>query len=204
MFPVYGVKCLLCKVVPPLSQWWGWNRGVDVAETTVKRLLCCRFWHTGKAMGQSVSVLMEDMSRNKCFSQVQISHVLRFIFICGLYADSHYTVTWYSKLSLSLSMIACFLKTPSVEYLWLEILDIMQQIAFVLVIQATVGSHYVVSVQNNLKTSYKKFHWNVDNNYTSALIQEIVHSDSYVILMNRVMNSRHMQEWHFQFQVRSR
>jgi hypothetical protein len=23
-----------------------------VAETTVKRLLCCRFGHTGKAMGQ--------------------------------------------------------------------------------------------------------------------------------------------------------
>jgi hypothetical protein len=51
---------------------------------------------------------------------------------------------------------------------------------------------------------YRKFHWNIDNHYTSALIQEIVHSDSYVILMNRIKNSSHVQEWHFQFQVRSR
>jgi hypothetical protein len=35
-------------------RWWrrGWNGGAEVAETTVRRLLCCRFWHTGKAMGQ--------------------------------------------------------------------------------------------------------------------------------------------------------
>jgi histone-lysine N-methyltransferase SETMAR len=26
--------------------------GVEVAETTVKRLLCCGFWHTGKVIGQ--------------------------------------------------------------------------------------------------------------------------------------------------------
>jgi hypothetical protein len=33
--------------------WWrGWNGGAEVAETTVKRLLCCWFWRTGKAMGQ--------------------------------------------------------------------------------------------------------------------------------------------------------
>jgi hypothetical protein len=40
-----------------------------VAETTVKRLLCCGFQCTGKAMDKiSVSVLVEDMSRNRCFS----------------------------------------------------------------------------------------------------------------------------------------
>jgi hypothetical protein len=32
-------------------------------------------------------VLVEDMSRNKCFCQVQISHVLRFISICDLLTD---------------------------------------------------------------------------------------------------------------------
>jgi hypothetical protein len=29
----------------------GWNGGADVAETTVKRLLCCEFRRTGKAIG---------------------------------------------------------------------------------------------------------------------------------------------------------
>jgi hypothetical protein len=29
-----------------------WNGGAEVAETTVKRLLCCGFRRTGKAMGQ--------------------------------------------------------------------------------------------------------------------------------------------------------
>jgi hypothetical protein len=35
-------------------RWWrrGWNGGAEVAETTVKRLLCCGFRRTGKATGQ--------------------------------------------------------------------------------------------------------------------------------------------------------
>jgi hypothetical protein len=37
-----------------------------VAETTVRRLLCFRFQCTDKSMEQ---VLVEDMSRNKCFFQ---------------------------------------------------------------------------------------------------------------------------------------
>jgi hypothetical protein len=34
--------------------WWrrGWNGGAEVAEITAKRLLCCGFRRTGKAMGQ--------------------------------------------------------------------------------------------------------------------------------------------------------
>jgi hypothetical protein len=57
MFPVYGGKCLSRKAVPSWWQkyrWWriGWNRGVEVAETAVKRLLCCGFLRTGKAMRQ--------------------------------------------------------------------------------------------------------------------------------------------------------
>jgi hypothetical protein len=49
-----------------------------MAETIVKRLPCCRFRRTGKAM-ISVSVLAEDMSRNKCFfprSEYHMFHVL--------------------------------------------------------------------------------------------------------------------------------
>jgi hypothetical protein len=36
-----------------MFRWWrrGWNRGAEVAETTVKRFLCCGFRRTGKAMG---------------------------------------------------------------------------------------------------------------------------------------------------------
>jgi hypothetical protein len=56
MFPVYGEKCLSCKAVPN----WVANvslmmkdlkGGAEVAETTVKRLLCCGFRRTGKALG---------------------------------------------------------------------------------------------------------------------------------------------------------
>jgi hypothetical protein len=75
MFPVYCGKCLLLKAVQP---WWqifrlwrrGWNGGVEVAETTGKRLLCCGFRRSGKTMGH-VSMFMEDMSRNKCFSRFE-------------------------------------------------------------------------------------------------------------------------------------
>jgi hypothetical protein len=38
--------------------------------------------------GTSVLMLVEDLSRNKCFFQDQISHVLRFISICDLFTDS--------------------------------------------------------------------------------------------------------------------
>jgi hypothetical protein len=78
-FPVYGGKRLSRKAVhswveklPPWWQtfrWWrrGWNGGVKVAETTVKRHVCCWFRCTGKAMGKVV----EDMSRNKVFSRFE-------------------------------------------------------------------------------------------------------------------------------------
>jgi hypothetical protein len=37
-----------------MFRWWrwGWKEGAKLAETTDKRLLCCEFWRTGKAMGQ--------------------------------------------------------------------------------------------------------------------------------------------------------
>jgi hypothetical protein len=61
MFPVYGGKSLSRKAVHNSVEKRG-NRFADdeeevetsaeVAETTVKRLLCCGFGRTGKAMGQ--------------------------------------------------------------------------------------------------------------------------------------------------------
>jgi hypothetical protein len=57
MCPVYVWKCLPRKAVPSWWQtfhWWrkGWKGGAELAETTVKRLLCWGFWRTGKTIGQ--------------------------------------------------------------------------------------------------------------------------------------------------------
>jgi hypothetical protein len=61
MFPVYGGKCLSCKMVHNWFEKFPQGRlkvaddawqGVEMAETTIKRLLCCRFRHTVKVMGQ--------------------------------------------------------------------------------------------------------------------------------------------------------
>jgi hypothetical protein len=60
--------------------WWtGWNGVAEVAQTTVKRLLHCRFWHTGKAI---VQVLVENMSRYKCLFPG--SNITCFIFYIHL------------------------------------------------------------------------------------------------------------------------
>jgi hypothetical protein len=60
-----------------------------VAETTVKKLLCCGFRRTGKAMGQVYQCWWRICREIKVFfSQVQISHVLPFVFICDLFTDS--------------------------------------------------------------------------------------------------------------------
>jgi hypothetical protein len=61
MFPVYGGKCLSRKLVYNCVDKFFQGRsnvaddvrpGAEVAERTVKRLLCCGFRRTGKAMGQ--------------------------------------------------------------------------------------------------------------------------------------------------------
>jgi hypothetical protein len=58
--------------------WWrrGWNEGAEVAETTVKRLLCCWFRRTGKAMGQMYQCWWGICREINVSSQVRISHVL--------------------------------------------------------------------------------------------------------------------------------
>jgi hypothetical protein len=59
-----------------------------VAETTVKRLLCCGFRRTGKAMVQVYQCWWRICREIGVFSQVRISHVLRFTSICDLFTDS--------------------------------------------------------------------------------------------------------------------
>jgi hypothetical protein len=75
VFPAYGGKCLSSKAVHNWVEKFSQGRskvaddarpGTEVAETTVKRLLCCGFRRTGKAVGTNVSMLVEDMSGNKC------------------------------------------------------------------------------------------------------------------------------------------
>jgi hypothetical protein len=61
MFLVYGGKCSSHKAVHNLVEKFSQGRSkvaddarpdAEVAETTVKRLVCCGFQRTGKAMGQ--------------------------------------------------------------------------------------------------------------------------------------------------------
>jgi hypothetical protein len=74
MFPVYGGKCLSHKAVHNLVEKFSHERskvadearpGAEVAQITVKKLLCLGFRCTGKAIGKMYqSMLVEDMSRN--------------------------------------------------------------------------------------------------------------------------------------------
>jgi hypothetical protein len=61
IFPVNGGKCLSCKAVHNCVEKFSQGRskvaddarpGAELTETRVKRLLCCGFRRTGKAMGQ--------------------------------------------------------------------------------------------------------------------------------------------------------
>jgi hypothetical protein len=60
-FPLYGGKCLSRKAVHNWVEKFSQGRlkvaddgrpSAEVTETKVKRLLCCGFRRTGKAMGQ--------------------------------------------------------------------------------------------------------------------------------------------------------
>jgi hypothetical protein len=61
MFSVYGGKCLSCKAVHRWVEKFSQGHSkvtddaqacAEVAETAVKRLRCCGFRYTGKAIGQ--------------------------------------------------------------------------------------------------------------------------------------------------------
>jgi hypothetical protein len=83
MFPVYGGKCLPRKVFHNWVEKFSPGRskvaddaqpGAEVAENSRKTsmLRVSTHWESD---GASVSVLVEDMSRNKCVFQDRISHV---------------------------------------------------------------------------------------------------------------------------------
>jgi hypothetical protein len=80
-----------------------------VTETTVKRLLCCGFRRTGKAMGHVYQCWRRICREINVFLfQVQISHVLRFISICDLFTDSPRMTSCFPLVILLLArMVAC-------------------------------------------------------------------------------------------------
>jgi hypothetical protein len=80
--------------------WWrrGWNGGAEVAETTDKRLLCCGFRSTGKAMGHVYQFWWRICREINVFSSFKyhMIYVLYQFMICLLtlprirfYARSH-------------------------------------------------------------------------------------------------------------------
>jgi hypothetical protein len=86
-FRVYGGKCLSRKTVSSWVENFSQGRpkaaddsrpGAEQAETTVKRLLCCGF----QSNGTSVSLLVEDMSRNKYFPPKFGYHIF-YVVICS-------------------------------------------------------------------------------------------------------------------------
>jgi hypothetical protein len=77
-----------------------------VAETTAKRLLCCGFLRTGKAIGQVYQCWWRICREINVLLQFRISRVLRFMSICDLFTDSpsyftgvpkHYSNLHYDK-----------------------------------------------------------------------------------------------------------
>jgi hypothetical protein len=59
-----------------------------VAGTSVKRLLCCGFRRTSKAMEQVYQCWWRLCREINVLFQVRIQYVLHFIFTCDLLADS--------------------------------------------------------------------------------------------------------------------
>jgi hypothetical protein len=67
--------------------WWrGWNGGAEVAETTVKRILCCGVSTLVKRWDKCINV-SGGYVKKWIFFNGRISHVLRFISICDLFTD---------------------------------------------------------------------------------------------------------------------
>jgi hypothetical protein len=64
----------------------GLNGGPEVAETTVKTLLCCRFRRTGKAMGQVYECWWRICREINVFFRHEY-HMFCFISICDLFTD---------------------------------------------------------------------------------------------------------------------
>jgi hypothetical protein len=93
MCSVYGGKCLSCKAVYKWVEKCGRLLADDEeAEMEVRKWLRQHpkdFYAVVMRWDKtSVSMLVDDISRNKCFFQVQVSHVLRFRSICDVFSDS--------------------------------------------------------------------------------------------------------------------
>jgi hypothetical protein len=98
MLSVYGGKCLSRKTVHNWVEKFSQGRSnvaddgrpfAEVAETTAKRILFSGFRSTGKAMGLVYQCWWRIRRQIKVsILQFRISHVLRFISICDLFADS--------------------------------------------------------------------------------------------------------------------
>jgi hypothetical protein len=80
-----------------------------VPETTVKRLLCCGFRRTDKAMRQVYQCWWRICREINVFFQVRISHVIGFISIYDLFTDCSLCVDWRRKYSVCSNMIAVLL-----------------------------------------------------------------------------------------------
>jgi hypothetical protein len=61
--------------------------GAEVAETTVKILLCCGFRRTSKAMGQVYQCWRRTCREINAIFQVRILHVIRLLSICDVFTD---------------------------------------------------------------------------------------------------------------------
>jgi hypothetical protein len=94
-------KCFLftmgsvCRVKRFISRWqtfrwwWrGWNESAEGAETTVKRLLCCGFRRSGKAMGQVYQWWW------RICREINVSSRLKYHIFYILYPFANYLLTF--------------------------------------------------------------------------------------------------------------
>jgi hypothetical protein len=86
-------------------RWWrrGWNGGAEMAEETVKRLICCGFWSTGKAIGQVYQCQWRICCETNVFSRSKydVFYVL-YPFVTHLPTvpcnqASHHEDVWWSE-----------------------------------------------------------------------------------------------------------
>jgi hypothetical protein len=95
MFPVYSGKCFSCKAVHIWvekrderfadDQQVKMNGDAELAETTVKRLLCCEFRRTDKAKGQAYQCWWICREINVFFAGSNITCVMLFINLLSIY-----------------------------------------------------------------------------------------------------------------------
>jgi hypothetical protein len=122
ILPVYGGTCSSRKAVHNWVEKFSEGRlkdaddarpGVEVAEI-VKRLMCCGFRRTGKAIGQECHCWWRICREINVFffPQVRISRILRSISVCDLFTDSPSFSCYRLSLEMSLPSAAAKLWKP--------------------------------------------------------------------------------------------